>query len=166
MKNRLYTNETNNKLTSLFYSGAGLIAFAFTSLFMLAADKLMPLINGSLITDMFPGADESIRTGLLAIFGTVFGVLALSYLVMALLGANAIKMSKSPEKVKAHPAVALFLAATGVLSLLCVATGFEEGASLMDNIHPVLFSLTHIVFAISYIFEVKSVKKDTAALCA
>lgn len=166
MNNRLYNNETSNKLTGLFYSGVGLIVFAFTCLYMLTTDRLMPMFDGSFMAEMFPGVDATTETAVLAIFGTIFGVIAVSYVVMVLLGMNAIRLSKNPEGVKPHTSLAMFLVFTGIISLLCVATEFKEGATLTDNLKPVLFAGAHVVFAICYLFEAKAVKKEVAALCA
>lgn len=166
MNNRLYNTETNKKLAGVFYSGLGLIAFALTNLFLLVTDKLMPMLEGTFMAEMFPGVDATAERGIFAIFGTVFGVIAVSYVAMVFLGMNAIRLSKNPEGVKTHTGIATALVFTGIVSLICVATSFEEGSTLMDNFHSVIFSIAHISFAISYIFETRTVKKEMAALYA
>lgn len=159
-------NQINNKLTSLNYTGIALVGFAAANAFMLVLNKLIPMLDGSFRAEMLPGVEGAVLTGVMALFGVVMGAFGLSYLLMALLGINAIRFSKNPEGVKIRTGLAKFLVVSGVASLAFTALFLTEGTTFTEALQLMLPEAATLSFIVSYLVETKEIKETRKVMYA
>lgn len=153
-------NNLNTKNLGLPITGAALIGFAATNSALLVINKLVPLTDGSLMAELLPGAEAGIVSFMTAVLGVAIGLTAFSYLLMALLGVNAIRFSKDPYGVKARTGLAKFLIFIGAVSLISSVATIADGATFWENAALLFPGLVQISFAASYLTDVKTLQGE------
>lgn len=148
-------NRLDNKIVTLPLTGFALIFFALTSTAILIINNL-PIINGSLRAEMLAEADATMVNIMIAIFLIAFALSALSNLLMALLGINAIRFSKNPYGVKAREGIAKCLIVMGTVSLIANFLTMAGGESFSEILSLTYPAITQVTFSISYLSEVKA----------
>lgn len=151
-------NNLNTKNLGLPFTGTALIGFAATNAALLVINKLIPLIDGSLMTELLPGAEAEIISFMTVVFAVAIGFIAFSYLLMALLGVNAIRFSKDPYAVKARTGLAKFLIFIGAVSFVSGLATVTDGATFWENASLLFPGLVQISFAVSYLTDVKNLQ--------
>lgn len=158
--------NTTKKVMGLPLTGAGLIGLAATGTGILIVDKLIPMLNGSLQAELLPGVEGGVLTGVMGVFGFAFAIFLISYLLMALLGVNALRFAKRPEEVTARTGLAKFLIFAGVVSLISSITMLGDVASFAEKLALLVPAMGQIGFAAFYLAEVKAIRRETESACA
>lgn len=156
----------NNRFSELTFTGATLIAFATANIGILVIYKLIPMLNGSLMAETFPGVAGSPRNIVTLLFAVLFAAITLSYLFIAMLGVNAIRIAKGSEVVKTHTFRAISLIFSGLVTLVFGVVSFAEGESFSENSFAFLSAIGQVSFVAAYLLQVKTVKKESEALPA
>lgn len=158
-------NTLNNRFLGLPLTGFALIGFAATSMGLLIFNSLIPLLDGSLQAELFSGVEGAVATFVTAVFAAVIALAGISYLLMALLGVNAVRLAKDPDGVKARTGLAKFLVFIGIVSLVFGVTAVAEGATFPESFSILFPAVAQISFAASYLAEAKTANSEIKA-CA
>lgn len=102
---------------------------------------------------------------MIVLFALAFVLICISYLLMALLGVNAVRFAKNPDGVKARTGLAKLLIVFGAISLVSGIASMNEGATFSENMSLLYPSIVQTSFALSYLMEVKAIKSKSIA-CA
>lgn len=156
LNNRLnngFNNRIDNKVFALSSTGLALIIFAFTSIGIIIIDKILPIVDGTLRSEMLLEADAGMVTVMISVLAAIIALTCISYLLMAFLGVNAIRLARGSDGVKVRTGLAKLIVIVGAVSLVSNIASMIESGNLSENLTLLFPAIVQISFATYYISE-------------